>query len=71
MQEVACPVDNLPCNCGDICPNCDARPAKTGAERQSNHRNNKRAAGLVPMEIWTKPEHKQAIKQLASDLNDG
>ena len=39
------------------------------ASRKALERQNKRKAGLVPIEIWTRPEHKQAIKEYAAKLN--
>ena len=49
---------------------------KTAAEKRNNNRSykqkerdRKRALGLSPLEIWCKPEHKEAIKAYASKLS--
>lgn len=41
---------------------------KTNATRQARHKEKRRAAGLVRVEVWVKPEHAEAIKDYAQKL---
>lgn len=46
----------------------------TPAERKMAERQRKRAAGLVPVEIWAPPQYVDAIKAIAAwlaKLDDG
>lgn len=43
----------------------------TAKPRKALERQNKRNQGLVPIELWVKPEHKERIKQKAKELNQG
>ena len=42
--------------------------APTAADRKKAERARKRAAGLVPLEVWCLPQHKDAIRKVAHDL---
>ena len=41
---------------------------KTNATRQARHKEKRRAAGLVRVEVWVKPEHVEAIKAFADKI---
>lgn len=41
----------------------------TTSQRVNKARNAKRERGLVKVEVWVKPEHKQAVKALEKELN--
>lgn len=43
---------------------------KTTNERKAAERAAKRKAGLVPMEVWTRPEHRPKVKRYANRLNE-
>lgn len=43
--------------------------AKSSSQRKAAERAAKRLAGLVPVEIWTRPEHKGRVLQYAERLN--
>ena len=45
--------------------------AKTTSERQQTLKAKRKAEGLERLELWVKPEHKEAIKQKAKELNQG
>lgn len=48
----------------------DAKPKDPTAQpRKALERQRKRGAGLVPIEIWTRPEHKESIRKYAQQLN--
>lgn len=38
-------------------------------ERKAAERAAKREAGLVPMEVWTRPEHRSKVKQYVERIN--
>ena len=41
---------------------------KTNAQKQADLRVRRRKAGLVKLELWAKPEHRQALKEQAKRL---
>lgn len=41
----------------------------TPAQRKAAERDRKRSAGLVPLEVWTRPEHKAAIQKYTAKKN--
>lgn len=41
----------------------------TPAERKAAERARKKAAGLVKLDVWTKPEHIAAIKAFVATLS--
>lgn len=43
--------------------------ASTSTQRVNKTRQAKRERGLVKVEVWVKPEHKQAVKALEKELN--
>ena len=43
--------------------------AKTPAQRKQAERKRLRAAGLIPVQVWVKPEHAGQIRELAKKLN--
>lgn len=43
--------------------------AASTSERKAAERAAKRQLGLVPMEVWTKPEHRPKVKQYVERLN--
>lgn len=40
----------------------------TPAERKKAERQRKRSAGLVPLEVWVRPEHKDAVVKFVARL---
>lgn len=42
---------------------------KSATERKAAERAAKRKAGLEPMEVWTRPEHKPKVRQYVERLN--
>ena len=44
---------------------------KQAAERNAALRARRKAAGLKKLEIWTTPEHEQAIRDFAANLQKG
>ena len=44
---------------------------KTRNQRQQALKAKRKAEGLERLELWVKPEHKEAIKQKAKELNQG
>lgn len=42
----------------------------TNAQRQRAHRERLRAAGLIPVQVWVRPEDAQKVKDLAKQLNE-
>ena len=44
--------------------------AQTPAQRKQAERNRLRAAGLIPVQVWVKPEHAQQIRELAKSLQE-
>lgn len=42
---------------------------KTSTQRVNKTRQAKRERGLVKVEVWVRPEHKQAVKSLEKELN--
>lgn len=42
--------------------------AATDAERKRAERERKREAGLVPVQVWVRPEHAQAVREYADRL---
>ena len=42
----------------------------TNAQRQRAHRERLRAAGLIPVQVWVRPEDAQKIKNLAKKLTE-
>lgn len=45
------------------------KPPATAAQRKAKERADKRARGLRPLEVWTRPEHHHRIKELAESLS--
>lgn len=43
--------------------------AKTTTQRQQALKAKRKAEGLVRLELWIKPEHKEAIKKYTKELN--
>jgi hypothetical protein len=41
----------------------------TVAERKRAERERRKSLGLVRIEVWAKPEHREKIRQLAEKLN--
>jgi len=41
----------------------------SSAQRKRRERDKKRESGLVPIEIWIKPEWKYEVKNLINELN--
>ena len=39
------------------------------SERKAKERERRKALGLVRVEVWVKPEHRQKIRQLSAELN--
>jgi hypothetical protein len=60
------------CKCGGsfdehgLCFECDKPKPVSGANRKSSERTRKRKAGLVPMEFWVRPEHKEKLRAFAA-----
>jgi len=42
----------------------------TTAERKRAERERRSAQGLVRVEVWVKPEHREQIRRLAQELNE-
>jgi hypothetical protein len=42
--------------------------AATDRRNKQAERARKRAAGLVPLEVWCLPQHKDAIRKVAHDM---
>ena len=42
--------------------------AATDAERKRTERERKRGAGLVPVQVWVRPEHVKKIRDYAARL---
>ncbi len=47
----------------------DERLAEMNRQRVQKHRENKRRKGLVKVEVWVKPEHKQAVIDFIKQLD--
>ena len=45
--------------------------AQTPAQRKQAERKRLRAAGLIPVQVWVRPEDAQKIKDLAKKLTEG
>ena len=45
------------------------KKSSTVSERVQKLRDKRRAAGLIKLEIWTRPEHREQIKEYADQLN--
>lgn len=45
--------------------------AQTPTQRAAKARQRKRERGLVKVEVWVMPEHKQTVKQLEQELTKG
>ncbi len=43
--------------------------AKTSLERMQAARQRRKDQGLVQVQLWTRPKHKQAIKDCVNKLN--
>jgi hypothetical protein len=43
--------------------------AKTTTERQQALKAKRKAEGLVRLELWVKPDHREKIKEYAASLN--
>lgn len=43
--------------------------AKTNKDRQESHKARRKAEGLVRLELWVKPDHKEPIKTYAKLLS--
>ena len=41
---------------------------KTNATRQARHKEKRRAAGLVRVEVWVRPEHAEKVKAFADKI---
>ena len=47
----------------------DDRLAEMNRQRVQRHRENKRRKGLVKVEVWVKPEHKQKVIDFIAQLD--
>lgn len=46
-----------------------SQPTPKSADREAKRKAKKADAGLVRLELWTKPEHRDAIKAYAAEIN--
>jgi hypothetical protein len=56
---------------GPYCEDCYAKAAQrkiSANQRKATERTKKRIAGLVQVEVWIKPEHKQKLKTFLNQL---
>jgi hypothetical protein len=52
----------------DLCFECDAKKPKSPNTRKAAERKRKRAAGLVPVEVWIPAEKKSELAQAVNAL---
>lgn len=61
----------IPIACGGFVEVSPKKRDETAKDRKARERREKRAAGLVPIEVWVYPEGKAAIRALEAELTRG